>query len=356
MWIKDKFFKYSIGTLLVLLIIFFGRVDYVFEPIKKFIAVLFFPIIVAGLFYYLMRPLVKLLEKIRISKTIAILLVSIFVITLLAIIGTYAGSIITQQLSQLNTNLPDIIRAGQDKVFELANNRNLSWLISNKTMDQISSSLHNIVPLIIGNIFGAFSTLANIAAVLIMVPFILFFFLRDDHIFEKRILEVVPLKYREDAHSILDEADKTLSVYIRGQAILAIVLGILMYIGYRIIGLQYPLILALFATLTAFIPYFGSAIGIIPAALIGLSQGPFTVVKILIIMVAVQQLEGNLISPFLVGKQLDIHPLVIILLFLVAASFYGFVGMLVCVPVYAVLKIVAKSLLKIYKLRKAKNV
>lgn len=129
-----------------------------------------------------------------------------------------------------------------------------------------------------------------------------------------------------------------------------------MYLGYLIIGLKYSLILALFALITSFIPLFGSTIGIVPAVLVGLYEGPSAVVKILILMVLVQQLEGNLISPFLIGKRLDMHPLTLILLFLVAASFYGFIGMLIAVPVYAVLKVLSRNTIRIYRLSRDKKI
>jgi predicted PurR-regulated permease PerM len=152
---------------------------------------------------------------------------------------------------------------------------------------------------------------------------------------------------------MLDDVDKTLSAYIIGQAIIALTIGILMYIGYLILGLNYALILAVFAMVTAFIPILGAFIGVIPAVLVGLTVNPLMALKVLILMIIVQQLEGNLISPQIIGKRLNIHPLTFIIILLAAASLFGFIGMLIAVPVYAVCKIIGKKIYEIYRMDKS---
>ncbi len=356
MWLRDKFFKYALSIIAVLLIIFLmGKVSFVLVPILELIAVLFLPLVVAGLLYYLLRPLVRLIGKTKINRSIGILLLFALLIAIFALLGAYSGSLISKQLTQLTSNLPSIVLDAQTKITELIKDNKLGSYFDSKLQEQATKAIESIGPVIANNIFGAFTALTSIATVLIMVPFILFFFLRDDYIFIGRILSWIPKRFRKEADTILVEVDKTLEVYIIGQALLALILGILTYIGYMIIGLPYALILALFAIMTSFIPMFGSAIGIIPAMLVGLSNGPLMVLKVLIIMIAINQLEGNLISPFLVGKRLDIHPLVLILLFLVAASFYGFIGMLIAVPTYAVCKVIIKNIIQIYKTKREEH-
>ncbi|SIC93771.1 putative permease [Mycobacteroides abscessus subsp. abscessus] len=147
------------------------------------------------------------------------------------------------------------------------------------------------------------------------------------------------------------DIDKTLSTYIIGQFIIAFADGVLMYIGYLIIGLDYALVLALFATFLTVVPFLGPLLGIIPAIFVGLMQEPFMVIKILIVLVAVQQLEGNLITPQVMGKRLNIHPLTVILVLLVAGSLYGFIGILVAIPFYSVVKVIVRDFWKFYRLR-----
>ncbi len=187
------------------------------------------------------------------------------------------------------------------------------------------------------------------------MPFFLFYLLKDDRLFHRRMLAIIPEKHRKSGEEILEDVDKTLSTYIIGQAIIALTVGVLMYIGYLILGLDYALILALFTLITAFIPILGAFIGIIPAVLVGLTVNPLMALKVLILMIIVQQLEGNLLSPQIMGKRMNIHPLTFLVLLLIAASLAGFIGMLVAVPLYAVVKVIGKSFYKLYKLRKAEN-
>lgn len=357
MWVKESFFKYTVGAILILLILFLlGKLGFLFTPILQFVGVLFFPLLISGFLYYLLRPLVELVQKLRVNRTLAVLIVFVVVIGLFALVGTYAGSLVSTQINEFRNDFPGIVEAGKERVKEFIYNNNINADLTLKIQDQITSSVQTIIPQIYSSIISAASTLTGIVTVLIMVPFILFYLLKDGHVFHKLFLSAIPFKFKTEASGILDETDKTISVYIVGQAIIATILGILMYIGYLTIGMKYPLILAIFALVTSFIPMFGTIIGVIPAIIVGLAIEPFMVVKILIIVLIVNQLEGNLISPFIVGKRLEIHPLTLILLFLVAASFFGFVGMLIAVPVYAVLKVLTRNFIKLYHLRKVKPV
>lgn len=355
MWIKDRFFKYATGLLLVLLIIFFlGKLDFLLVPLQKFISILFFPIIVAGLLFYLLRPLVHMAEKLRIPRVLAIVAIFLALIILFSIASAYAGTLIAQQANQLVSDLPSMLLAAREKTNEILNNESMRFVFNGKLEQQLGVYLQNLIPALSNSIIGFLGALTSIAAVLVVIPFILFYLLKDEKKFSSGISSLIPAKYRDDVGAILSETDKTLSVYITGQAIVALVLGTLMYIGYLIIGINYSLILALFALVTSFIPMFGSIIGIIPAVIVSLGNNPFMAVKVIIIMIIVQQIEGNLVSPLLIGKRLNIHPLTLILLFLVAASLYGFIGMLIAVPVYAVLKVIISGARRIYLLRKAR--
>ena len=352
MWIKNNFFKYSFGIVLVLLIVFlFGQINFFLEPFKKFLEIIFAPLLVAGLLYYLFRPLVKLTRVIKLPKTLAILIVFLVFVIISSLIGTYAGSIISKQLKLLYNDLPQITQTVRDKVIELTSNESIAILFTGKVQDQLTIYAQKVIPAISGGLFGILSAIINIASVLLVVPFILFFLLKDDQIFYRKSMNVIPQRYRNEISCIIKETDKTLSIYIVGQAIIALILGVLTYIGYLAIGLKYSFILAFFVLITSFIPLFGSVIGVIPAFFVGLAIDPFMCIKVLIIMVIVQQIEGNLISPNIIGKRLAIHPLTIIFIFLGAASLYGVTGMLIAVPVYAVLKVLAVGAGRIYKLK-----
>lgn len=106
-----------------------------------------------------------------------------------------------------------------------------------------------------------------------------------------------------------------LSAYIRGQIFVAICIGVLLFIGYLIIGLDYALLLAIIAMVTNVVPYLGPIIAIIPAIIIAFITSPFMLVKLAIVWAVVQLLEGKVISPQIMGRSLDIHPITVILSF-----------------------------------------
>ena len=234
--------------------------------------------------------------------------------------------------------------------------QNLYSLFGTQIQDQITSTIQSvkaIIPELSVWIFNFFSAIANFASILLIVPFILFFFLKDDTFFLLSFRKRVKGIYSNEIDRIVKETDKTLSSYIIGQAIIALILGVLTYIGFTIMGLKYASILAIFVMLTSFIPIIGVVIGIIPAVFVGLSMfstNPYMVLQILVLTLIIQQLVGNFVFPNLVGRQMNIHPLTIIIIFLGAAALFGFIGVLIIIPVYAVLKILVIGALKIYKI------
>lgn len=350
MWIKNDFFKYGVSFLLVTAIIFMlGQIEFFLAPFKQFVAVLFFPIILSAAFYYMSRPVVRGLCKLKFPKTLAIILVFFAAILVITLVIAYAGNLAVEQAQSLLADLPQMLDAAKSKAQILKNNQNFASIYRNNVEGQVSTLLQSFVPSMSDGIKSGLSALANIASIFIVIPFILFYMLKDDRIFYQKLCQWLPHSYREDAVSIIKETDKTLSTYIIGQAIIAFILGLLTFLGYVVIGLKYAFILALFVCITSFIPMFGVVLGIIPALAVGFSQNPLMMVKIMVVCLFVQQIEGNFVSPYVIGKRLDLHPLTIIIIFMVAASLYGFVGMLLAVPVYAVFKVIVTGVWKIRK-------
>src|SRR5690606_10521720 len=171
------------------------------------------------------------------------------------------------------------------------------------------------------------------------------------------LMKYVSEEHKPEGRKLLEDVDETLSNYKVGQAIVAVVVGFFMFIGYVIIGLDYALSLAVFAMFLIIVPFLGPLIGVIPAIFVALMSGePFMAIKVLIVLLIVQQLEGNLVTPNIMGSRLNIHPLTIILLLLIAAALYGFVGILIAIPLYAVLKTVVHNLRLFIRLRKKRQI
>lgn len=353
MWFNHKFFKYGSGVLLTLLIIFmFGKIDFFLLPFRKLVAAIFAPILASIILYYILRPIVRLFQKMKIPKTISIVLSFVLSILLIVLIGTNIGVIVVQQFNSLMNLLY--------KNFDISIFSNNTFLdnniIQSLPLEELKERGLQLLDSFMNNsknfFMGVVSTVTNISTVILMIPFILFYFLKDDEEFSKKLIAHLPKKYISDAEKVLRDIDKALSSYLVGQMTVALADGILMYIGYLIIGINYPLILSVFVAVTAIIPFFGPYIGIIPAIFVGLTMNPWMALKVLLLQTIVQQIDGNFIAPQIMKQKLNVHPVTVILLLMIGSALYGFVGLLIIVPVYAALTVTLKNIYKIYRTEK----
>jgi len=224
--------------------------------------------------------------------------------------------------------------------------------------DQLDS-LAKKLPSMVSDYFNGFGSkvknfaeaLVNVGVVIATTPFVLFFMLKDGHRFKEFSTNLMPPKFRKDFHDLLDKMSLQVGSYIQGQIIVSFCIGILLFIGYSIIGLDYSLILASIAAVTSVVPYIGPTIAISPAIIIALITSPIMLLKLVIVWTAVQFIEGHFISPNIMGKTLKIHPLTIIFILLSAGNLLGVVGVILGIPAYAILKVLVSHLYTMYKRR-----
>ncbi|WP_079525951.1 AI-2E family transporter [Halobacillus hunanensis] len=351
MWLRHPFFKYITAVILVLICIYFLHILHFFQPVQTIIGTLFYPILIAGFLYYLIKPFVKFLSKSKyIPEVAAILIVFAAIAGLLYAGFAYLAGTIQKQVSSI-TNLPSKLKETAQQTEQVIQSNNLGILSVGELRQKMTSFFGSLTQQISDHLTGVVSTIAGAATVLVIIPFVLFYFLKDGDRLIPFLLKSIPEKHKMEGENLLKNIDQTLAAYIIGQITVAVVDGVLMYVGYLLIGLDYALVLALFVIITAVVPFFGPIIGAIPALVVALSQDPIMAVYVLIILVVVQQLEGNLVAPVVLGNRLNLHPLTIILLLVVAAALYGFIGMVIAVPLYSVLKVVLKNLVQFLKLR-----
>ncbi|MGE7646399.1 AI-2E family transporter [Peribacillus frigoritolerans] len=355
MWINKPFFKYACAIILIILIIFLlGKIDYVLLPLQKIIAAMFFPIIVAGLLYYILRPVVNLLTEF-IPRSASIFTVFLIIFSMIGMVGYFGSPVIVDQFQKLSENLPSKVKefSKESEVMEVMIEKNDFGMVNIEELkEKAVRHLKDYSEKLIVNVNTILSTITSVLTVLVITPFILFYFLKDGDKLRPFLLKYIPNDVESEGNTILKDVDKALSTYIIGQFIISIVIGTLMYVGYLIIGLDYALVLALFAMIFTVVPFLGPLISIIPALFIALQQDIGLAVKVLIVLIVVQQVEGHLVTPNIMGKRLNIHPLTIILLLLAAGSIYGFIGILIAIPTYSVVKTIIGNFRKFHRLRK----
>ncbi len=208
--------------------------------------------------------------------------------------------------------------------------------------------LQNVVRILLKETPGLVGQLLSGLTLFIIVPFALFFFLAEGRTIKRAIIEQVPNRYFELVLNLLHRIDRQLGSYIRGMVLSVIIVSLLSSTGLYIIGLEHFLVIGLLAGLANVIPYMGPAIGIIAgvvAAVLQYSALSFGVVIPVIIVFAIVQLVDNVfVAPMVVGRSVNLHPLLVIFAVFVGSELFGAVGMLLAVPTTAVIKVSVRTI------------
>ena len=160
---------------------------------------------------------------------------------------------------------------------------------------------------------------------------------------------MLPTAWRNDTSTVLTQVNLQLSSYVRGQLIVAGTIAIMFSIMFSIIGLKYAVVIGISAGFLNLIPYLGSFLAIIPAFIIALVAGPLMVIKVAIVFVIEQTIEGRFVSPLVLGSKLNIHPITILFVLLTSGKIFGFWGVLIGIPVYASAKVIVVYFYKWYR-------
>ncbi|WHZ02971.1 AI-2E family transporter [Neobacillus sp. YX16] len=361
--LQTKAFRFGYGLLLIFLIIFVAmKIDFIFRPVFLLVQTLFFPFLFAGVLFYLFRPLVNYLQLRNIPKILSILLIYLVSGLLIALLISLGRPVLKEQMKSFVDITPQIIEVIPDKLTELQQSKWINHLQENDSVDldkaskAIKKSVSSSLSTIGTNLMNIIGVVASIVTVFATVPFILYYMLKEGEKAPQHILRLLPAKQQKNGRKIIADLDEALSSYIQGQILVSFCIGIMLFIGYLIIDLDYSLLIAIFAMFTNVIPFIGPILAITPAMIIAFIDSPIMVVKVLIVMIVVQQIEGHIISPQVMGKKLEIHPLTIISLLLAAGRIGGVLGLIIAVPMYAVIKVIAHHTYRLWKLRKDKSI
>ncbi|MFC6163118.1 AI-2E family transporter [Lactiplantibacillus dongliensis] len=333
------------------------KLGFLFQPIGTFLNVVFMPIVISGFLFYMLNPLVKVLTKVhykkfRISRTGA---VSIVFLLLAGIIAWGLVSLIPRlvtQVTQLIYNLPDLATQLQKAATKTINNSSVLKKVDinsyvNQFNGEISKYAQDFLSSLSTSIVSVISTITSVTIMAITIPVILFYMLKDGGKFVPAISRFLPRKQRPEIIQLLQKMGDTISSYISGQVIECLFVGTFTVIGYMLISQPYGLLLGVIAGFTNIIPYVGPYIGIAPSLIVAFTRSPAQVIYVIIVVIIVQQVDGNLIYPNIIGRTLKIHPLTIIILLLAAGNIAGILGMILAIPFYAVVRTVVVYLYNI---------
>lgn len=313
--------------------------------IERFLHIIIL-VLASFLLAYLLGPLVDRIERVRLPRILATLLVYVVIIGALATGIVLLIGPLTAQLQDLSKTLPTLIEtragtpSGIDRFFqENGIPLNVADLRS-RLLEYVSGAGTSLL----GSTLAIVTGLVTLVTDLFLVLAITFYLLLDGRSMHNRALRLLPVTIRERWFFVEATLNRVLGGYIRGQIFVALTVGVAAGVGSALLGVEYPLVIGLLAFLFEFIPLIGPVLGMVPAVIIAFFQSPELALWVIIYFIVLQQVESNIIVPRVSGHAVGLHPLAALLALLAGIELGGLGGALLAVPVAGVLYVIALAL------------
>lgn len=352
--LDNKWTKRFVNITLILLIVFlYTKVDDSIRPVIEVVGMLIVPLILGTFLYYALRPIVKFFGDRFGHKGIFAFLSIILFLGIFVVISIFGGSAVKDQFDDAFIINQDKLTEYRDfldnKLQDIAPDLN----IFGKLYENAQKYITNIGKGLGSGVVGVFSSIGNIGTQIVLMFFVMFYLLKEDDKFVYKAKEKLPKKHKGELLKMTERINEILSTYINGQLLVALFIGVFMFIGYLIIGMPNALLMGSFSLITAVIPFIGAFLGILPALLIALTIDFSMVVKIIVLTLVVQQVESNLVTPNIMGSKLELHPLLVIFIVIISVKLMGILGAFIGIPLYLTLVTIGKT---IYRITKNKDV
>lgn len=308
---------------------------------------LFTPLILAVILSYLLLPWVRLLERRGVPRTAAIIV--LYIAT--GMLGGLLIALVMPYLSQEIAQLIDVLPEQTARLEGLT----LDWLRELRArggwpesvrggVEAVVAQVERLLAATVSRVVRLVMALFTSIFYVILAPVLGFFIMRDLPQMGKALLGLFPPRHHEDLLILGRRVDRVVSGYIRGQLLISLLIGLIMAAGLALLRVPYALVVGLIAGAFNVVPYFGPVIGAVPAVLLALTQSPGAALWTVILFIGINQLESAVLAPKIVGDFVGLHPLTVILAILVGAEIAGVTGMLLSVPLAAILKVIGESL------------
>ena len=310
------------------------------------------PFVVGLVLAYLLTPLVDRLERLGVNRLAASLSLVIVVVLIFVFLILLAAPLLGGQLGSFIDNVPGYIA----KLQKLASDR--PWVQeifgggADKSMGDLVSQGIGWVTSFLKSLWSGGRALVSLFSLLVIAPVVGFYFIYDWHRMIARADSWVPLHQRAVVRQLAREVDGAIAGFVRGQSAVCLILGSFYAIALTLTGLNFGLLIGLVSGLITFIPYVGSTTGLVLS--LGVAVAQFwpewtSIATVLAVFIAGQFIEGNILSPKLVGESVGLHPVWLIFALLAFGYLFGFIGLLVAVPLAATIGVLARFALKRYR-------
>jgi len=298
---------------------------------------------------YLQAPVADRLERLGLSRTLAALLIVVVVMLALVAILLLAVPLLVEQLTQLVSTLPDQISRVRGVLTEW-----LNWIQAGESAMTLSDLVKQASAWLTAFAYSLWSggkAIVSFASILIIMPVVTFYLILDWHPMLEVLDSWVPVRHRDDVRQIARDIDAAISGFVRGQLIVCLLLGLYYAIALWLIGLHFALLIGVISGLITFVPYVGSLTGLMVGTSVAIAQfwpDWKWIVGVVAIFLVGQFVEGNIIAPKLVGERVGLHPVWIIFAMFAFGYLFGFVGLLLAVPIAAAIAVLFRFGLKRY--------
>ncbi len=322
---------------------------------------------------YIFNPLVERLGRLRIRRSIAVVLIYILLLLVMVLGSVLLGRVVVELsefvtyiddafqrignlaagvsgwLSGIAERLPAVLR---DRFGFETGGEELSLQIQEQITTFLTRAAEGVVVLLQRLVAGGPSLLLTGANRIISTTLLIFlillssaYFLYDFPRFVANFRRFVPTRWRPLYHNLNLKADQAVGGYLRGQLLITVLLGLLIWLGLSILDVRLALAISFVAAIFNLIPYLGPIIGVVPAVLLALIDSPWKALGVVVVFIIANQLEANLLSPMILSRSVNLHPVTVLLAIMAGLGLLGFVGALLAVPFVALVKVVLEEFL-----------
>jgi predicted PurR-regulated permease PerM len=330
-------------------IVFAGILLYLLAPVLS-------PFLAGALLAYLGDPLVDRLEARKLPRTAAVVVVFVTILLLLLLLPLILLPLIEQQLAALVTKLPKYVDWIQQSVIPFISQAlniesgALDTSAFKQAIAQHWREMGGIATKVVTMLSQSGLVMVAWLVNMVLIPVVTFYLLRDWDILVDKIRKLLPRHNEATIVKLARESDEVLGAFLRGQLIVMIALGTIYSLGLWIVGLDLAFLIGMTAGLVSFVPYLGTIVGISLAAVAAIMQfqDVLHVVFVAVVFGAGQSLEGMLLTPLLVGDKIGLHPVAVIFAVMAGGQLFGFVGILLALPVAAVIVVLLRHAVRRY--------
>ncbi len=327
-----------IGLLIVLALLF-----YAFNAIKGAIIPLLFAMAIA----FILGPFIDFMNK-KLKNFLSILIAYFVVAGLLFLVLFFGIPTIINQFQDFSSKMPDYITIIINFINEVSLNNPILGssdvfpIDAEKITQYIVDSFSSQGNTLFQNVVDFTGLIMNLIIILIVGPVLSVFIVKDSKRLRSVVIRALPYKYRMDASELLDRINKVTGGYLRGRIFVAAIFGVLVYIGLLLFKIDFAYLLAFFAAAASLIPFFGPFIAAIPSVIAAFLVSPLTALWVILFFIGLQFIENYFVEPFIMKEQIHLHPGLIIFVLIAGSAAFGFIGLILSVPLAAILQNILK--------------